>query len=79
MRTNHVHTVISIGIAKPEKALNDFKAYATRRMRQNLCWQCEKSPWADKGSKRRLWNEQSVGLAVDYVINGHGDELPDFN
>jgi REP element-mobilizing transposase RayT len=79
VRTNHVHTVVSIGTAKPDAALNAFKAYATRKMRQNGCWLEEHSPWADKGSKRRLWNERSIEKAVDYVINGQGEELPDFD
>jgi REP element-mobilizing transposase RayT len=78
VRTNHVHAVVAINLEKPEKALNDFKSYATRKMRQKNCWQSEKSPWSDKGSKRYLWNEQSVGLACEYVVNGQGDELPDF-
>ena len=78
-RTNHVHAVISIGEKKPESALNAFKANATRKMRESGCWQSERSPWADKGSKRSLWNERSIARAVDYVLNGQGDELPDFD
>ena len=79
VRTNHVHVVVSIGITRPGRALNDFKAYATRRMRRNNCWHSERSPWADKGSKRHLWNERSIELAVEYVLNGQGDDLPDFD
>jgi REP element-mobilizing transposase RayT len=79
VRTNHVHLIVSIGTAKPERALNDFKSYSTRKMRQNNCWHLEYSPWSEKGSKRRLWNERSVELAIDYVINGQGDQLPDFD
>ena len=79
IRTNHVHTVISIGTVKPERALNDFKSYSTRKMKQTGCWFSDKSPWSDKGSKRRLWNERSIELAVDYVINGQGEELPKFD
>lgn len=78
VRTNHIHTVISIGAINPKLALNDFKAYSTRKMRQNNCWNLEYSPWSENGSKRRLWNERSIELAVDYVVNGQGDELPDF-
>src|SRR5215510_7022423 len=33
VRTNHVHTVVSAS-CRPEKVLNDFKAYATRDMRK---------------------------------------------
>jgi REP element-mobilizing transposase RayT len=79
VRTNHVHIVVSIGEEKPERALNAFKAYGTRRMRQDGNWQESHSPWADKGSKRRLWNERSLALAVDYVINGQGGDLPDLD
>lgn len=79
VRTNHVHAVVSTGSAKPERALNDFKSYATRKMRQNGCWVLEHSPWADRGSKRFLWNERSIERAIDYVINGQGDELPKFD
>lgn len=34
VRTNHVHVVVSIGKTKPERALNAFKANATRQMRE---------------------------------------------
>lgn len=79
VRTNHVHTVVSIGAKKPELALNAFKANATRQMRQDGCWRRGDSPWVDKGSKRNLWNERSVERAIDCVVNGQGDELPDFD
>jgi REP element-mobilizing transposase RayT len=79
VRTNHVHVVVSIGSKKPELALNAFKANATRHLREHGCWHLEKSPWSDKGSKRRLWNDPSVERAIHYVINGQGDELPDFD
>ena len=79
VRTNHVHTVVKIGIKPPELALNAFKANATRQLRVDGCWQKTYSPWADKGSKRHLWNEHSVGLAINYVINEQGDKLPNFD
>lgn len=79
VRTNHVHIVVSIGETSSEKALNDFKSYSTRKMRQNGCWSSEKSPWVDKGSRRYLWNERSIEIAVDYVVNGQGEDLPQFD
>lgn len=79
VRTNHVHAVVSIGPMKPDRALNAFKAYATRQMREEGCWEHSHSPWADRGSKRHLWNEQSLALAIDYVVNGQGDDLPEFD
>jgi hypothetical protein len=47
-------------------------------MREDRCWLNNHSPWADKGSERWLWTEKHVSDAVDYVINGQGDDLPKF-
>ena len=79
VRTNHVHTVVSTGGKKGELALNAFKANATRQMREDHCWEFAHSPWAGKGSCRRLWKEPSVHRAIDYVLNGQGNDLPDFD
>jgi REP element-mobilizing transposase RayT len=79
VRTNHVHSVVSIGSLKPERALAAHKANATRQMREDGCWKSERSPWVEKGSKRYLWTERSVALAIDYVLNGQGGALPDFD
>ena len=79
VRTNHVHVVVSIGTANPAQALNSIKAYATRRMRRHGSWKEDHSPWADKGSQRYLWNERSLANAIEYVRNGQGDDLPDFD
>jgi REP element-mobilizing transposase RayT len=78
VRTNHVHTGVSIGVKKPELALNALKANATRQMKEDSCWRMTHSPWVDRGSKRYLWNERSLEKAIDYVLNGQGDELPEF-
>ena len=77
VRTNHVHVVVSTNQI-PERVLNALKANATRRLRESELWRYPFSPWADKGSNRRLWNEQSVARAINYVLYGQGDELPDF-
>ena len=77
VRTNHVHLVVTAH-KKPELVLNACKANATRRLREEGLWGYLFSPWAFKGSKRRLWNERSVERAIEYVLFGQGDELPDF-
>lgn len=79
VRTNHIHCVVSIGDRKPETALNAFKANATREMRSQKLWSSEKSPWSDKGSRRYLWTERSFALAVEYVLYGQGEDLPEFD
>jgi REP element-mobilizing transposase RayT len=78
VRTNHVHTVLSANRA-PGLVLNALKANCTRQLRADGLWSNVFSPWADKGSKRLLWNEQSVARAIEYVLHGQGDDLPDFD
>lgn len=78
VRTNHVHTVVTAN-RKPELVLNAFKANATRQLRDDSLWPHDSSPWARKGSKIKLWNEQSVASAINYVLYGQGDDLPDFD
>jgi REP element-mobilizing transposase RayT len=78
VRTNHVHTVVTAN-RKPGVVLNAFKANATSQLRQDQLWSHSFSPWADKGSKIRLWNERSVANAIEYVVNGQGDALPNFD
>jgi REP element-mobilizing transposase RayT len=79
VRTNHVHAVISIGAKSSEAALIALKANATRQLREDRLWDHEHAPWAEKGSRRKLWNEKSIWEATNYVLNCQGDELPDFD
>jgi REP element-mobilizing transposase RayT len=79
VRTNHAHSVVTIGALKPSCALNAFKAYGTRKLRKDALWLYDHSPWADKGSERWLWTETSIFYACDYVINGQGHDLRDFD
>jgi REP element-mobilizing transposase RayT len=78
VRTNHVHTVVSAEVDS-EKVLTALKANATRHLRQKALWLHNFTPWARKGSRRNLWNEQSITRAIAYVLYGQGDELPDFD
>ena len=78
VRTNHAHTVV-VANRDPDLVFRAFKANATRELRQNNLWPHGFSPWARKGSKRRLWNEKSVANAINYVLYGQGEDLPDFD
>jgi REP element-mobilizing transposase RayT len=73
LRTNHVHSVVSAP-GKPETVMDSFKAYATRKLRQASLIGSEIKPWARHGSTEYLWTEEQVDRAVDYVVNGQGDE-----
>ena len=76
VRTNHIHVVVSAGSVRPDLMLNALKANATRQMREEGLWDSDRSPWAEKGSKRWLWKEINLSNAIEYVMNGQGDELP---
>jgi REP element-mobilizing transposase RayT len=75
VRTNHVHSIVTAA-CKPEKVRDTFKAYATRCMREAGVWKRSTTPWAEQGSGRYLWTEQSVARAIDYVLHQQGDALP---
>lgn len=79
VRTNHVHTVFRADQTSASKVLHALKANATGQMREDCCWAGDHSPWSDRGSKRKLWNSSAVDAAIDYVLYGQGDELPDFD
>jgi REP element-mobilizing transposase RayT len=78
-RTNHIHSVIDVKGHDTTRALAALKANATKRLREDRLWTREETPWAAKGSRRKLWNERSIEQAVDYVLHGQGGDLPDFD
>ena len=77
VRTNHVHIVVSCG-GTPERAMDSFKAYATRALRAAGLAMSDQSVWSRHGSTRYLWTDEHITAAVDYVDNGQGSELPTF-
>ena len=74
VRTNHVHIVVRAN-DKPEKVLNDIKAYTTRRLREANLTSQEEKVWAYHGSTRYLNDEDSLETAWRYVIEGQGNDL----
>ena len=77
VRTNHAHTVVSAW-SKPEPIATAFKAYATRRLRKEALIGPEVKVWSRGESTRYLWKHEFVERAIEYVINGQGDELPEW-
>lgn len=77
VRTNHVH--IATGNSdNPERMMDTFKAYATRALRKAGRLDSDAKAWSRHGSTRYLWTEEHIEMAVDYVLNGQGGELPKF-
>ncbi len=65
-RTNHAHIVIGPTDTNPKRIRADIKAWCTRRLRERsrpkrLNW------WAERGSIRYIWNEESLAKVVQYV------------
>jgi hypothetical protein len=54
--------------------MDTFKAYATRRLREAGLLDPDIKPRARHGSPPYLWTEEAVERAIDYVINGQGDD-----
>jgi REP element-mobilizing transposase RayT len=74
VRTTHVHAVVAAAAA-PEKVLNDFKAYATRRLRREKLAAAEQRVWSVHGSTRYIWKDEQLTEVVDYVVNRQGAAL----
>jgi REP element-mobilizing transposase RayT len=72
VRTNHVHAVISAQ-AKPERIVDTFKAYSTRKLKENGQFDDNLQIWSRGRSRRYLWKPKHVGLAIEYVLYGQGD------
>ena len=77
VRTNHVHAAVSAA-RKPEGILNAFKANSSRELRSAGLVSVQQKVWSRGGSTRYLWKPNHVNAAIDYVINGQGDDLPNF-
>ena len=54
--------------------LHGDNAYATRHLREAGLLRQDAKAWARHGSTPYLWTEEEVQRAIDYVINGQGDE-----
>jgi REP element-mobilizing transposase RayT len=72
VRSNHIHIVAS-GNAEPERMMRDFKAYATRAIKdsdnnQKFIRRC----WSRHGSTKYLWTKENLASAIDYVKNRQG-------
>lgn len=69
VRTNHVHCVVQATTHTPERVMTDFKARATRLLREAGLRGPEESIWTKHGSTK--WINEASGLraAADYVLN----------
>jgi REP element-mobilizing transposase RayT len=76
VRSNHLHCVVSAQV-KPKLIADAFKSYATRHLRQNRLIDGETKVWTRGRSRRYLWKPRHVSLAIEYVLYGQGDIIPE--
>lgn len=59
--------------------MNSFKAYATRRLRDEGMLGKDRKVWARHGSTKYLWSDEQLEKAINYVLYEQGDDLPNFD
>ncbi len=70
VRTNHVHLLVTMpeGL-NPDKITTDFKAWATRRLREAALVSEEHRVWEEGGSKRYVFDQAAFDAAYQYIVN----------
>jgi REP element-mobilizing transposase RayT len=74
VRSNHTHCVVRAG-APPERVLNDFKAYASRRLNAAHLDPVGRRRWTRHGSTRYLWTPEQVVEKVHYTVSEQGEPM----
>jgi REP element-mobilizing transposase RayT len=74
VRSSHVHIVVR-SIAPPEKVMNDFKAYASRRLNRDGFENKKRKRWSRHGSTQYKWTLEQVQSTVHYVLHEQGDPM----
>lgn len=70
VRTNHVHVVVRCPPdTPPETAMEQFKAWCTRRLREGKHAEPSQTIWTEHGSTRWMNHEEGLAGAIDYVLN----------
>ena len=74
VRTNHLHVVVRADAA-PERVMNDFKSYASRRLNESALDPPGRKRWTRHGSTKYLWTEEAVGERIAYTILDQGEPM----
>jgi REP element-mobilizing transposase RayT len=78
VRTNHVHVVVTAP-DRPEKVMADFKAWASRRLREAFDESADRDRWTQHGSTRWLNTEESLAAAIGYALDEQGEKMACFD
>ncbi len=74
VRTNHVHLFVTAP-DKPEKVMADFKAWASRRLREAFDESVGRNRWTQHGSTRWLNDTIALDCSVAYVVDEQGETM----
>jgi REP element-mobilizing transposase RayT len=69
IRTNHVHGIVDAAVS-PSRILNDWKAYATRSLRDP-----GRLHWTHGGSTRTILTPAGLTRAMHYVVCSQGEQM----
>lgn len=81
-RTQHVHVVVTAPGRRPEDAMDQFKAWCTRRLkererlRQSVPGAIRQNWWTQRGSHRWINDTNGLADAALYVLDGQGEPTP---
>ncbi|XVJ58884.1 MAG: hypothetical protein HEQ23_05580 [Tepidisphaera sp.] len=68
VRSNHVHVVVTSDLV-PESTMDQFKAWCTRKLREDRHFSPRQPIWTEHGSTRWLNTAESLERAVRYVTD----------
>jgi len=69
-----VHAIVDAE-ASPSRIFNDWKAYATRALRDDGISAPNRIHWTHGGSTRRIQTSAGLTRAINYVLQGQGGPL----
>ncbi|HLW67908.1 MAG TPA: transposase [Gemmataceae bacterium] len=78
VRTNHVHVVVTAR-EEPEKVMADFKAWASRRLREDFVEAADRDRWTQHGSTIYLNSWAALESKVTYVIDEQGEMMAHYD
>jgi REP element-mobilizing transposase RayT len=65
-RSNHMHIVVAAQKTNPKKIRKDIKAWCARRLGASFD-PTRENWWAERGSIRYIWTEDSLAIVIAYV------------
>lgn len=74
VRAKHIHIVVRAD-APPGKVMNDFKAYASRRLNGAGFDDRKRLRWSRHGSTKYIWDEAYLGNAIHYTLQQQGEPM----